>query len=65
MREILNGLIEAQEAQTEAQDVAEKSPKKGDFEDKIVNGCGPYRYLRYWSKGKRKSVYVGKVEEDV
>ena len=21
---------------------------QGSFEDKIINGCGPYRYLRYW-----------------
>ncbi len=34
----------------------------GYVEEKIINGCGPYRYLRYWRAGKRKSVYLGKVE---
>jgi hypothetical protein len=34
----------------------------GSFEDKIVNGCGPYRYLRYWYGKTHKSVYLGRVE---
>lgn len=33
----------------------------GYIELKMINGCGPYQYLRYWHQGKRKSVYVGKV----
>jgi hypothetical protein len=34
----------------------------GSFEDKIINGCGPYRYLRYWYGKIYKSVYLGRVE---
>lgn len=30
------------------------------IEAKLINGFGPYRYLRYWHQGKRKSVYLGK-----
>ena len=35
---------------------------QGSFEDKIINGCGPYRYLRYWFGKIHKSVYLGRVE---
>jgi hypothetical protein len=34
----------------------------GSFEDKIINGCGPYRYLRYWYGKTHKSIYLGRVE---
>jgi hypothetical protein len=34
---------------------------KGSFEDKMINGYGPYRYLRYWYGKTHKSVYLGKV----
>jgi hypothetical protein len=34
----------------------------GSFEDKIINGCGPYRYLHYWYGRTHKSVYLGQVE---
>lgn len=36
--------------------------RSGYFEDKLIKGYGPYRYLRYWDNGKRRSVYVGKVK---
>jgi hypothetical protein len=35
---------------------------QGSFEDKIINGCAPYRYLRYWFGKTHKSVYLGRVE---
>jgi hypothetical protein len=35
---------------------------KGSFEDKYINGYGPYRYLRYWYGKTHKSVYLGKVQ---
>ena len=40
----------------------------GRVEEKMINGCGPYRYLRYWGvteSGKRilKSTYLGKVSK--
>jgi hypothetical protein len=34
----------------------------GSLEDKIINGCGPYRYLRYWYGKTHKSIYLGRVE---
>lgn len=34
---------------------------RGSFEDKYINGYGPYRYLRYWYGKTHKSVYLGKV----
>ncbi|MEO1133917.1 MAG: hypothetical protein AAFX40_14580 [Cyanobacteria bacterium J06639_1] len=42
-----------------------RGPKggKGSIELKTINGCGPYRYLRYWSGNKHRSVYLGKAED--
>lgn len=36
----------------------------GYIELKMINGCGPYRYLRFRSQGHYKSVYLGKAESD-
>jgi hypothetical protein len=36
---------------------------RGSFEDKYINGYGPYRYLRYWYGKTHKSVYLGKVNQ--
>jgi hypothetical protein len=68
MQAIINALLEASEPEPEASpepaDCKQQQGKRGGayFEDKLVNGCGPYRYLRFWQSGKRKSVYVGRVE---
>ena len=40
------------------------SQGRGSIEKKMINGCGPYLYLRYWSGGKHRSVYLGKAESD-
>jgi len=32
------------------------------LEEKMINGCGPYRYLRFWSG--RKHRYLGKTQPD-
>ena len=48
------------------EDVREgRKPKKGHVEQKLINGYGPYLYLRYWRGGKLRSTYLGKgqVEE--
>lgn len=39
-----------------------RGPKGGHgyYERKRIRGCGPYLYLRYWSGGKHRSVYLGK-----
>ena len=36
------------------------SNQKGFIEEKMINGCGPYRYLRYWDGKVHRSVYLGK-----
>ena len=46
-----------------APEKASNSQHQGHYEEKIINGCGPYRYLRYWERGKHCSVYLGKVQE--
>jgi hypothetical protein len=60
------------EGQNSAQDPKEEILKrrgirggKGSFEDKYINGYGPYRYLRYWYGKTHKSVYLGKVRLDL
>jgi hypothetical protein len=37
--------------------------QEGYIEEKFINGCGPYRYLRYWDGKVHKSVYLGREEE--
>ena len=69
MLAIIAGLFDAQAIQDNTE-VAEAPKSKrgrprgsGYFEDKLINDCGPYRYLRYWNNGHRRSVYVGKLIE--
>jgi hypothetical protein len=71
MRAIIDALLQANtppEPEAEAIPAGDSHPRGkrggGYFEDKRINGCGPYRYLRYWLCGTRKSVYVGKKELD-
>lgn len=33
---------------------------RGHVEEKTINGCGPYLYLRYWEGKTLKSKYLGK-----
>lgn len=43
------------------EDVREgRKPKRGHVEEKMINGFGPYLYLRYWRGGKLRSMYLGK-----
>lgn len=73
--DMATGLVEAREAdrQTEEVETAREELKRaggksakaakaahGHIEYKTVNGCGPYKYLRYWSGKTLKSVYLGK-----
>lgn len=60
-------LDEEAETQSEEQmreQQAYHGPKggRGYYEKKMINHCGPYLYLRYWSGGKHRSVYLGKVK---
>lgn len=50
---------EEKEAQ-EAAEGKEMAGAKGHIEAKMINGCGPYLYLRYWSGKTLKSKYIGK-----
>lgn len=68
---VLQGLLVAEEREEQqrspdAKPSIYRGPKggKGSIEIKTINGCGPYRYLRYWSGNKHRSVYLGKVEAD-
>lgn len=36
----------------------------GYIEFKTINGCGPYRYLRYWKGSSLKSMYLGKASSN-
>ena len=47
----------------QVEDQVEKGNRKaakGHIEAKMINGCGPYLYLRYWSGKTLKSKYIGK-----
>ena len=41
----------------------DKPAAKGHVEAKMINGCGPYLYLRYWSGKTLKSKYIGKAKQ--
>jgi hypothetical protein len=69
---ILQALNEAEEAAQQAKSQRQKQKEdalnrkgirggRGSFEDKYINGYGPYRYLRYWYGKTHKSVYLGRV----
>ena len=67
---ILKAMLEAEEdeqpedEQTLKERTRHRGPKGGQgyYERKVINGCGPYLYLRYWSGGKHRSVYLGKLQ---
>ena len=40
-----------------------KNGAKGYIDWKMINGCGPYAYLRYWSGKTLKSHYIGKAKQ--
>lgn len=70
MLTIIGGLLNAQGIQCTG-DVAEvpkskhrRPAKSGYFETKLIRGFGPYIYLRYWQSGHRRSVYLGKANEE-
>jgi hypothetical protein len=69
MRAIIEAMLESSTPQSPHTEVApaegnQRGKRGGSYiEEKRINGSGPYRYLRYWLSGKRKSVYLGKLEE--
>lgn len=68
MMAILDGLLAAMKCLAESPIAKPQQQGKhgssGYIEQKIIGNCGPYRYLRYWHQGKRKSVYLGKAVVD-
>jgi hypothetical protein len=71
---ILQGMLDAEVEEVDAgalnQTLKDNHPYYGPkggsgyYEQKIINGCGPYLYLRYWSGGKHRSIYLGKVRSE-
>ena len=75
LADALQGMLEAWEAADEVREQKEDKPleirtlkrsksasMRGHFELKMINGCGPYAYLRWWSGGKHRSAYLGKAK---
>lgn len=68
---ILHGLIEAREdavaeETTPIEATGKATAKKGargHIELKLINGYGPYKYLRYWQGKTLKSEYIGKAKK--
>jgi hypothetical protein len=61
--DVLEGVRVQQEHETSQERTLSLTKSKairGSIELKIINGCGPYAYLRYWSGGKHRSSYLGK-----
>ena len=67
LADIVNRLlaIAGEEDEEEATDVstngASVAGARGHVEFKMINGCGPYAYLRTWQGKKLRSHYLGKV----
>jgi hypothetical protein len=66
LKSIIEALLEAEIKEdkeflsTRSKSKIKKSGGGGHIEKKKIKGYGPYLYLRYWSGGKLKSVYIGK-----
>jgi len=61
LSQILAALAEASdEGAVDDEGAIARSGQRGSIELKMISGCGPYRYLRYWSGGRHRSVYLGK-----
>ena len=70
--DMVTALLDAQEVEEEgptytsttgkAVTVNGKRGARGHIEEKVINGFGPYLYLRYWHGGHLKSKYLGKKE---
>ncbi len=68
-RELIDGLLALDELSEESDctpntnDGDGGGTARGSIEKKTINGCGPYLYLRFWSGGKHRSVYLGKAKD--
>lgn len=76
LQAIIDGLLEAPDPQGGTpqgdESAVEIDPENyqgsrgghGYIEFKTINGCGPYRYLRYWKGNSLKSMYLGKASSN-
>lgn len=66
LSEMVAALLTATEPEEEEDDQVEDAGKperpaaRGHIEEKMINGYGPYLYLRYWQGKTLKSKYIGK-----
>lgn len=68
LADIVAALLQATDEDNEdddqvADDNSTRSGAKGHIEAKMINGCGPYLYLRYWQGKTLRSKYIGKAKE--
>jgi hypothetical protein len=54
----VEGLLE--DALGEVDEFGKLRGQTGHVERKMINGSGPYRYLRFWQGKTHRSVYLGK-----
>lgn len=57
---LMSGLQALIKPEDERDEYGKPTNQEGYIEEKFINGCGPYRYLRYWDGKTHKSVYLGK-----
>jgi hypothetical protein len=63
LRSLMVGLAELEEErnrEVERDKYGKPVNQKGHIEERWINGCGPYFYLRWWEEGKHRSAYLGK-----
>jgi hypothetical protein len=60
LKSLSNGLQALIEPEESRDKYGKPSNQRGYVEEKFINGCGPYEYLRYWDGKTHKSVYIGK-----
>jgi hypothetical protein len=63
LKALASGLQGLMQTEVEKDEHGKPLNQEGHIEEKFINGCGPYRYLRYWDGQTHKSVYLGKEEE--
>ena len=69
LAQIVAALLDLQAPEEEELEPAQQGEKqtgskaKGHIEEKMINGYGPYRYLRYWQGKTLKSQYIGKAKD--